>query len=138
MPRMISLERGVRAPISSCPAITVSLIGARALSGVKPERLDRILTWLRRGARPAPAAAATLARGQVVGASMRCAGPRCLERSLAVVLLCRLRGLWPDWCCGVATHPFRAHAWVEVDGTAIGEDEVEITQLVPILRVPAA
>jgi hypothetical protein len=40
---------------------------------------------------------------------------------VATALLCRLGGGWPDWCTGIRTQPFRAHAWVEVDGAAVGE-----------------
>ncbi|MGH3242292.1 MAG: lasso peptide biosynthesis B2 protein, partial [Spirillospora sp.] len=74
-----------------------------------------------RGARPATAAEAQAARDAVVSVSVRCAGQGCLQRSVATVLLCRLGGAWPDWCTGVLTQPFRAHAWVEVAGTPIGE-----------------
>ncbi|MEU9117139.1 lasso peptide biosynthesis B2 protein [Streptomyces sp. NPDC048483] len=44
----------------------------------------------------------------------------CLRRSVATALLCRMRGVWPHWCTGVRTAPFRAHAWVEVEGLAVG------------------
>ncbi|MDF5752458.1 lasso peptide biosynthesis B2 protein [Spongiactinospora sp. TRM90649] len=42
-------------------------------------------------------------------------------RRWAPALLCRLHGAWPTWCTGVRTDPFRAHAWVQVDGRPIGE-----------------
>lgn len=135
MPRMIALESGVRAPITALPTVVIALTAARFMSEMQPKTLQRVLERLRRGARAARTDETRLARDQIVGTSMRCAGPRCLERSLAVVFLCRLRGVWPDWCCGVATEPFRAHAWVEAEGAAVGEDALEISQLVPILRV---
>lgn len=60
----------------------------------------------------------------MTAAGARCRGQGgCLQRSLATVLLCRTRGTWPTWCAGVRTSPFRAHAWVQVDGTPIGEPE---------------
>ena len=44
-------------------------------------------------------------------------------KSLATVLLCRWRGAWPTWCVGVRRlPPFGAHAWVEAEGVAVGED----------------
>ncbi|WP_107081907.1 lasso peptide biosynthesis B2 protein, partial [Streptomyces sp. SBT349] len=72
-------------------------------------------------AAPATAHQAATARRAVVAASVRCAGRACLQRSLAATLFCRLRGTWPTWCAGVRTDPFRAHAWIAVDGRPIGE-----------------
>ncbi|GAA4800210.1 lasso peptide biosynthesis B2 protein [Streptomyces ziwulingensis] len=94
---------------------------ARPLSGLPPRRLRRALELARRGARPASADRALRARQAVVTVSARCAGQGCLQRSVATALLCRLYGRWPDWCTGVRVQPFRAHAWVEVDGRAVGE-----------------
>jgi hypothetical protein len=53
--------------------------------------------------------------------SRRCAGEGCLQRSITVVLLCRSQGYAPDWRTGFILDPFLAHAWVEVDGVAVGE-----------------
>jgi hypothetical protein len=59
-----------------------------------------------------------------VAVSLHCAAREgCLARSLATVLLCRLRGGWPTWCVGARRlPPFAAHAWVEADGVMVGED----------------
>ncbi|WP_138506229.1 lasso peptide biosynthesis B2 protein [Nostoc sp. PA-18-2419] len=40
----------------------------------------------------------------------------CLELSLAFVLFALTKRLSATWCVGVAADPFRAHAWVEIDG----------------------
>ncbi|WP_193200332.1 lasso peptide biosynthesis B2 protein [Nostoc sp. MG11] len=45
----------------------------------------------------------------------------CLEASLAFVILALSKGLSSTWCVGVATEPFRAHAWVEIDGKPFHE-----------------
>ncbi|MFI9215008.1 lasso peptide biosynthesis B2 protein [Streptomyces werraensis] len=46
----------------------------------------------------------------------------CLPRSLGAALLCRLRGTWPTWCAGVrVVPPFTAHAWIEAEGSLVGE-----------------
>ncbi|WP_407652720.1 lasso peptide biosynthesis B2 protein [Amycolatopsis cynarae] len=55
--------------------------------------------------------------------SVICDGDGCLPHSIATAALCRVRGALPSWLVGVQLDPFRAHAWVEVDGTAIGEDD---------------
>jgi hypothetical protein len=45
----------------------------------------------------------------------------CIELSLAFVLFALTKGLSVTWCVGVATEPFRAHAWVEIGGKAFRE-----------------
>jgi Transglutaminase-like superfamily len=95
---------------------------ARLLTPLPPRQLRQLLRLLSRGTRPATPAEALRARQAVVTVSPRCAGAEgCLQRSLATVLLCRLRGRWADWCTGIRSRPFRAHAWVEADGGAVGE-----------------
>ncbi|XVS62685.1 lasso peptide biosynthesis B2 protein [Actinosynnema sp. CA-299493] len=94
---------------------------ARALAKLPPRRIRRVLTALTRGARPATLEEARAAHRSVLASSVMVAGDGCLPRSIAVALLCRLRGGWPTWRAGTRLHPFRAHAWVEVDGVPIGE-----------------
>ena len=47
----------------------------------------------------------------------------CLEFSLAFVILALTQGCSTCLCVGVATEPFRAHSWVEVDGKPFRESE---------------
>ncbi len=111
-------------------------VGAgRLLAALPARRLRQALCLARRGARPATAAQALTARQLVVASSVRCAGQGCLQRSIAVALLCRTRGTWPTWCTGVRTEPFRAHAWVEVDGEPIDEPH-DAGYYVPTIVVP--
>lgn len=100
-------------------AVTV----ARLLVLLPPRRLHQALRAASAGTHPATAAEALAARQAVVTVSPRCGGQGCLQRSAATALLCRLHGTWPDWCTGVRTQPFRAHAWVEAGGSAVGESE---------------
>jgi hypothetical protein len=115
-PRAVPLVRRMR--------VRAVVVAARLLSTRSPKRIRAVLTWLRRGARPATRDEATDARQTVVSVSLACAGREgCLIRSLATVLLCRSAGYWPTWCLGARRlAPFYAHAWVEVDGAMIGED----------------
>ena len=96
---------------------------AHLLATQPPGRIRAVLTWLRRGARPATLREATAARETVTAVSLSCGGQYgCLPRSLATVLLCRMRGQWPAWCVGVRTRPpFAAHAWVEAERVPVGE-----------------
>ena len=98
--------------------------GARLLATRSPRRIRAVLGWLRNGARPVTFDQAKVARDAVVAVSLVCAAREgCLARSLATVLLCRLRGRWPTWCVGARRlPPFAAHAWVEADGIMVGED----------------
>ncbi|GAB2755771.1 lasso peptide biosynthesis B2 protein [Amycolatopsis magusensis] len=107
---------------------------ARLLIQLPPRRLRQALELASRGARPATAAQALAARQATVTVSARCAGQGCLQRSVATALLCRGHGRWPDWCTGVRTQPFRAHAWVEADGVAIGEFD-DMTAFHPTMSV---
>ncbi|ARZ68446.1 hypothetical protein SMD11_2798 [Streptomyces albireticuli] len=115
------LEPREPVPLRRRPAALLAVGAARLLVLLPPRRIRRALTLARRGAAPATAEEALAARRAVVALSARCAGEGCLQRSMATALLCRMRGVWPDWCTGVRTSPFRAHAWVEVAGLPIGE-----------------
>jgi hypothetical protein len=132
-----ALDRQIRPRARSRAPVLAAVAAARVLSLLPPRRIRAVLGVARRGATPATAADAQAARDAVVGASLRCAGPRgCLPRSLATVLLCRIRGRWPVWCVGVrALPPFGAHAWVEADGRPVGEGLPE-NYFVALIRVP--
>jgi hypothetical protein len=106
-------------------AVAYAVVGAARLLATRPPgQVRSVLAVLRRGARPATYAEAKAARDTVVAVSLTCAAREgCLPRSLATVLLCRLRGSWPAWCVGARRlPPFAAHAWVEADGAMVDED----------------
>lgn len=108
-------------PLAQRPLVLVATAAARLVVRLPPRRIRQFLSVLPRGAAPATADQALAARRAVVAMSARCAGEGCLQRSVATALLCRIRGTWPDWCTGVRTSPFRAHAWVEAEGRPVGE-----------------
>jgi hypothetical protein len=134
----VSLETAEVLPPGRRSAARLAVIGAGLLIRLSPGRLRQALSWLSRGSRPATADQALAARTAVISVSVRCAGQGCLQRSVATVLLCRLSGAWPDWCTGVRTEPFRAHAWVEVAGVPVGEGpEAPFFRTVIAVRSPA-
>ncbi|KUP98505.1 lasso peptide biosynthesis B2 protein [Thermobifida cellulosilytica] len=96
---------------------------ARLLARRSPERIRATLRRLRGTVRPATYPEAKAARDAVLAVSLRCAGlEACLQRSLAVALLCRMRGTWATWCVGVPRRPpFAGHAWVEAEGRLVEE-----------------
>lgn len=133
----IALETGTGVRMRDRLAARIAVGAARLLTRLSPLRLRMALETARKGARPATAARALTARTAVVSVSARCAGQQCLQRAVATALLCRMSGSWPDWRTGVRTEPFRAHAWVEVDGVAIGEKD-DMTLYRTMLSVPAS
>ncbi|WP_431044406.1 lasso peptide biosynthesis B2 protein [Streptomyces sp. P1-3] len=94
---------------------------ARVLAKLPPVRLRKVLELMRRGATSATFDRTSAARQAVISVSLRCAGQACLQRSIAIALLCRARGTWPTWHTGVRVNPFAAHAWVEAEGRPVGE-----------------
>ncbi|MEV7008678.1 lasso peptide biosynthesis B2 protein [Streptosporangium sp. NPDC051022] len=132
----VALESSARLPWRRRAVAYVAVGAARLLIRLSPLRLRRVLMVVRRGARPCTRSRALAARTAVVSVSMQCAGQGCLQRSVAAALLCRFAGTWPTWCTGILTEPFRAHAWIEVDGVPVGErDEVALfhkTMVVPV------
>lgn len=135
MSMQVALQTSERVPWRRRPAALVMVGVARLLIRLKPKRLREVLSFLSRRARPATAERALAARNAVVTVSTRCAGQGCLQRAVATALLCRLTGSWPDWCTGVRTEPFQAHAWVEVDGRAVGElDDIAFFRTVMSVR----
>ncbi|MEU0812315.1 lasso peptide biosynthesis B2 protein [Streptomyces sp. NPDC005970] len=109
---------------SSYLATSIAVAAARVLARQKPKHIRAALENLRTGARPATISEAQHARDSVLTFSPRCSGEQaCLQRSIASVLLCRMRGVTPTWCVGVlTTPPFTAHAWIESEGRSIGEE----------------
>ncbi|MEU4805682.1 lasso peptide biosynthesis B2 protein [Actinosynnema sp. NPDC023587] len=135
MPITLESAGRVRWPLRVAALVAVGV--ARGLTRLSPWRLRRILEVVRRGARPATTGRALASRSAVVSVSTRCAGQQCLQRAVATALLCRMTGSWPDWRTGVRTEPFRAHAWVEVDGKPVGENE-DIALYRVVFSVPAS
>jgi hypothetical protein len=118
-----ALERPTGVPLGLRLAARLVLVPAALLALLPPRRIRAVLRVLRRGAAPATAVQAQAARDALCAVSLRCTGPKgCLPRSLGAALLCRLRGTWPTWCAGVrVVPPFTAHAWIEAEGSLVGE-----------------
>ncbi len=93
-----------------------------AATGNRHDRLARVLRTASRHASPATAASAERARAVVETVSLRCASPQgCLPRSLAILVLCRVRGQRVTWRIGTHSPPAAAHAWIEAGGHPVGE-----------------
>ncbi|MER8161235.1 lasso peptide biosynthesis B2 protein [Streptomyces sp. NPDC094472] len=120
-------ERAVSTPpLWIRPLARAAVLLARGIAKLSPERQFALLGVFRLGARASQADEARRARNAVIFVSVMCTGPWCLQRSIATALLCRICGTWPEWCVGVRTEPFTAHAWVQVDGIPIDEDTEQL------------
>lgn len=119
------------------PAALAAVAIAHLIARQPPARVQALLTFARRGARPATAAQAKAARDAVIAVSVSCAGEGCLPRSIAAALLCRARGTWPTWITGVRLQPFTAHAWIEVGGLPVGEPR-PAGYYTPVITIPPA
>ncbi|WP_258341612.1 lasso peptide biosynthesis B2 protein [Saccharopolyspora gregorii] len=124
-----------RPPLRARLAARLAVVVALGLSRLPPRRIRAVLAVIRGRARPAEHDRALAIRQAVVAVSLTCAGKGCLPRSIAIALLCRCRGQWPTWRVGARTDPFGAHAWVEADGIAVGEN-ASIDSFHPLLTVP--
>ncbi|GAB2785643.1 lasso peptide biosynthesis B2 protein [Streptomyces daliensis] len=129
-------QRSADVPLRLRLLARLTVTAAWLLIRLSPGRQRRVLSVIARGARPAGYGQALDCRQAVVTVSSKCAGLGCLQRSVATVLLCRMHGAWPEWCTGVRTEPFRAHAWVEAEGRPVGEGE-DIPLFRKMLHVPA-
>lgn len=119
-----------RALLAARTAVTL----ARGLSWFSPRTIARVLTVLGTNTLPVAKGEALKARLAVCAVSTRCAGNGCLQRSIAVFILCRISGKAPNWHTGFVSPPFVAHAWVEVDGEPVGEI-AQISDYTTILAV---
>jgi hypothetical protein len=59
---------------------------------------------------------------------------KCLEWACALILLSAQFGLRSKLIVGVQNRPFYAHAWVESDGSVVGDDPLRRKQLAVILE----
>jgi hypothetical protein len=60
---------------------------------------------------------------------------KCLLRSFALLRWLQRHGHRATWVFGVATWPFRAHCWLEVDNMVLDDQPDEIAVFTPILTV---
>ncbi|MGH4019177.1 MAG: lasso peptide biosynthesis B2 protein [Pseudonocardiaceae bacterium] len=88
----------------------------------RPHRIRRVLRALHHHTRPASPAAARQAHMIVTSVSLRCSSNHgCLQRSLAIVLLCRMAGQRVTWRVGFRSPPPQSHAWVEANDRPVEE-----------------
>ena len=55
----------------------------------------------------------------------------CVYQSLAFTMMLRRRNIGAVACLGVSSYPFRAHAWVEIDGVVVSGDSKIVSRFYP-------
>jgi hypothetical protein len=124
--RLSGFERGIA--FEAAAALTVTWFGLR-LAGFR--RWKNLLEWLAPGAPPADSAQAVgllesariIARIQESAARHLFFHSNCLEQSLVLWWLLRIRGISADLRIGARKQAdrFEAHAWVESAGTVLND-----------------
>ena len=101
-----------------------AVLMSNRLAKSKPERIERVIG---RWAAKYPVTdieSARKDRAAVCFVSGRARSQEgCLLRSISVARAAKLRRRSITWCSGFAVEPFRGHAWVEVGGVPIMENE---------------
>lgn len=64
---------------------------------------------------------------------MLTAHDRCLQDSLTLLEFLAAEGWHPNWVIGVATQPFRAHAWVQTGDLVLSDLHENVRRYTPIL-----
>jgi Transglutaminase-like superfamily len=59
----------------------------------------------------------------------------CLPRSIALYTFLLQVGLTAEFIIGVCRYPFQAHAWVEVDGVPVVDEQNTVDNYAPIVRI---
>lgn len=116
--------------VTAFAAVSVARLSLR-LAG-----FSRTMTWVSRLAprlaRRTPRGTADgIVRSVAVAAAFFPGRAICLEQSVAGYLLLRRWGHDVALRVGVQPYPFRAHAWVELDGRPLLENEDELVKFVP-------
>jgi hypothetical protein len=122
--RLSGFERGIA--LEAATALMVTRVGLR-LAGFR--RWKSVLAWLAPGTAPVASmqdaglldSARAIARVEEAAARNILFRPNCLEQSLVLWWLLRVRGISADMRIGARKDAdrFEAHAWVELGGTVL-------------------
>jgi hypothetical protein len=115
-------------PITGLALLAAVRVSLRVLGLRRTVRLARRAG--ERSARARSGSADDLARSVATAAAFFPGRAVCLEQSIALYVLLRRRGHPAGLRIGVQPYPFQAHAWVEVDGRPVAENEETIRRLV--------
>lgn len=116
----------------------IAAVAVRIAVSLEKLPFEQMLRTLERWSTSHPTASKDLAQryfNAVCFIDSRCRGNQgCLRRSIAIVAACHLSRRSVTWCTGFASPPFRAHAWVEVQGQPVNE-RPEIVEYVKTVSI---
>jgi hypothetical protein len=115
-----------RPPLADAATAVAALIAASVVLRVAPLRLTLVLARTARACTREPSTSQEAQRAVAAHdwATRYFPGrAACLERSLAVFLASCSRRRRVAWCIGARFDPCESHAWIEVEGRAIGEPD---------------
>lgn len=115
----------------SCAALSLRWRSLQSIAQrVKARRLHAVTTARRAAGQPLRATVASYLRLRPL---MFSAHDRCLHDSLSLLDFLAPEGWYPSWVIGVATQPFRAHAWVQSGDLVISDLHENVRGYTPIL-----
>lgn len=106
----------------------VALTAAAVVIRTSPSRWNRFLRYVPRyaGKRGRSQQVSQLVTAIDSASTLFPTGVLCLQRSFAIVMMCRRRGVPARTVLGTRPRPFMAHAWVEHDSAVLGDDSDRI------------
>lgn len=116
--------------------ITCFFVLVATRTSLKFAGFRRTIRWAQRLAKPADPMAARdgaerQARAVAVAAAFFPGRAICLEQSIALFLVLRWRRVPAVLRIGVQPYPFAAHAWIELDGQPVLENEDDLVKFTP-------
>jgi hypothetical protein len=109
--------------------IAAADLALRVLGFRRAMRVVGVLTEHSAGHMPDEQLGQRCAAAVVAAAALYPGRALCLEQSLVLYVLLRRRGQPAELRFGVRPYPFRAHAWVELNGVPLNEQPDEIGNL---------
>ena len=103
-------------------------------------RYDELRQFLATRQRQGPAAHNAIEIARVMAAIERVClwyvpRSRCLHRSAVLVSLLRSVGVDAVMVMGIRVEPYAGHAWVEVNGVVVNDDDAFVKSYIPVDRV---
>lgn len=114
----------------------IALIISAPMVNRTPGFVEKILVFLTKNKQMATMEEAENARNSICVVSKKCRNQdRCIKRSIASFVMLWLQGRKASWCTGYALAPFRAHAWIEVGGVPVNEND-EVKSYERVIKTP--
>jgi len=131
---MKSGRRSARRPLflATFAMIAATDLALRHLGFARSVAIAKRLAGSQPGENTSPETVEAVMRRVISASTFYPGRAECLEQSLVAYVLLRRRGVPVQLRLGVQPYPFRAHAWIELNGRPISEADDYISQFVPV------